>query len=84
MLPFFHPKRAVAVIVARRGKPDVEVKSEAGGKDLPDGLLECAEDMLRASDERSAIGLAQALKSAFQILESQPHEEADSEEEGEE
>jgi hypothetical protein len=84
MLPFMHPKKAVSVIIARRGKPDVEAKSEIGGKDLPMGLEDAAADILRAMDERSVKGLADALQNAFQICDAAPHEEGEHEGEDEE
>lgn len=77
-LPFLHPKKAVSVIVAQRGKRDVEIKPEDTNGD-PD-LIACGEDLLRAIDERSPSGIADALYKAFEKLESEPHEEAEKEE----
>lgn len=82
-LPFLDPRKAVSIIIAqRKGKGDLEVKDEkrAGTDGTDSGLVEAAEDILRAIDERSALSLAQAIKSAYEICESY---EEDSEEEEE-
>ncbi len=83
MLPFLQPKRAVSVIVSKRGKtPDVEVNPEveAPGSDLDPGLKEAMEDFLRAYEQKSPIDMAKAFQAAFDCCESYPHEENESEE----
>lgn len=83
MLPFLDRKKAVGVIIARRGKDDLhDVKAEvvAPHDDSQDPAMHAAaEDVLRAIDQRSVLKLASALKNAFQIAdrdttdEEQPH-----------
>lgn len=82
-IPFLNPKKAVGVVIShRKGKLGIEVKSEQGG-DYPDGLKEACEDILRAVDERSVLGMAAAIKAAFEICDAYPNEESN-EEQGEE
>lgn len=84
MLPFLEPKKAVSVIVARRGKSDLEASPEveAPGSEMDPGLKEAASDLMRALDERSVMGVAQALKAAFDICDSYDDEEDSSPMEG--
>jgi hypothetical protein len=77
MLPFLDKKKTVSAVIARRGKPALEVKSEimapeSGGNPA---LESAAEDILRAIEEKSVLGLAQALKAAYEICESEPGDE---------
>lgn len=85
MLPFLEPKKISSVIIARRGKPDLETSPEVDmGEDKVDpGLKEAAEDMMRAFESKSVIDLAKALKSAYEICDSYPedHDQDMSEEE---
>lgn len=76
-LPFLDTKKAVSVIMARRGKSDVEVtpEIEAPGQEMDAGLKEAAADVLGAIERKSVIDLAKALYACFQIAESMPHEE---------
>jgi len=46
------------------------------------GLEHCAKSILAAIDAKDASQLAKALKDAFDVLESQPHEEAEHGEDG--
>lgn len=80
MLPFLDKKKAVSVLLARRGKsPDIEVanETEVGDSDIDPGLKEAAEDILRAIQTKSVIDLAKALKAAFTVADSMPHEEGE-------
>jgi len=79
MLPMFEPKKVVSVISARRGKPDVEVSAEveAPGSEIDPGLKEAAEDMLRAFQDKSVLGMAMALKAAFECCDAAPHVEGE-------
>lgn len=79
MLPFLDKKKTVSAVIARRGKPALEVKSEVSAPDSEgDPALEsAAEDILRAIEEKSVLGLAQALKAAFQICDAEPHHEGE-------
>lgn len=79
MLPFLDKKKAVGVIISRRGKEDLQnVKSEmiAPNDDSQDPAMHAAaEDVLRAIDQRSVIKLAAALKNAFVIADRDDQED---------
>ena len=83
MLPFLEPKKAVSVIIARHDKPGLEVNPEveSPGREISDDLKSCAEDLLRAVDDRSIIDIAKALQCACEICSMMPHEDNEEEEE---
>lgn len=87
MLPFLEPKKITSVIIARRGKPDLEshpemdMTSEDDDNDLPMGMESAAEDVMRALDKRSVKDLAKSLHAAFELYDSMPHQEGPHEEE---
>jgi hypothetical protein len=85
MLPFLEPKKAVSVIIARHDKPGLEVnpEMEAPESEINPALKACAEDLLRAIDDRSIIDIAKALECACEICSMMPQENEE-EEEGEE
>jgi len=71
MLPFLKVKKADGGMITQLRKPD------EGKEPLQDPGLEMAmEDMCKAHDARDYKAMAKAFQAAFQILESQPHEEA--------
>ena len=78
MLPFLQPKRITSIIVQRANKSnlhDVKPEHEIEKDEEHLGLEACAEDLLKAIDERSIMGIKKALKNAFEILDSEPHVE---------
>lgn len=78
MLPMFDHKKIVSVIASKRGKnPDVEVAAEveAPGQEMDPALKAAAEDILRAISTKSVIDLAKALRAAYEVCESYPHED---------
>lgn len=77
MLPFLEPKKMTSVIIARRGKPDLETAPEVDmSQDKMDPAMKAAaEDVMRAIEGKSVHDLARALQSAFEICDSMPHEE---------
>lgn len=79
MLPFLDKDRAVGLIVSKRGNKEMEVAPEvkAPGSELDPGLEAAAEDLLRAINEKSVLGIAHALKSAWEICESYEDESGD-------
>ena len=81
-LPFLKPKNIASIILARH-KPDGSVHDEGVEGEEDPALVTAAEDIIRALNEKNATGLADALRSAFQILDSEPHEEGEHENEGE-
>ena len=91
MLPFLKPKASAAggVMNVLR-KPDGETEMEDTGDDS--GLEACATDLIRGVTAKDSSMVIDALRSAFQILDAEPHEEGEhlgeeepeEEEEGEE
>lgn len=79
MLPFLEPKKMSSVIIAKRGKTDLHQADEslAPESEMDPGLHEAAQDILRAIDAKSSIDLAKAIKAAFEICDSYPHEEGE-------
>lgn len=72
MLPFLKKDRGNAGIATEYRKPD---QPEEAKDD--DGLESCAADLMRSLNENNTKGIAAALRAAFEILDSQPHEEFD-------
>lgn len=71
LLPMFKQKRKETGLIIETRKPD-EQKEE----DAPDAALHAAASDLHAAINSSNIkDIAEALRAAFQILESEPHEE---------
>jgi rRNA processing protein Krr1/Pno1 len=83
MLPFMQPKKASSIIMMK-AKPEggMEVEKEEGEEDP--SLLAAAEDIISAISMKDAVTLAMALKAAFEICDSMPHEEGPHIGEGEE
>lgn len=73
-LPFLKPRQQPGLIVSKR-KPDggSEESHMEGEEDA--GLDACSEDLIRAMHAKDAKGVTSALKAAFEILDSMPHEE---------
>lgn len=70
--PFLKAKdQRVSGLIIEHRKPDE--KPEAEEQDY--GIETCARDLLNAVEAKDIKGIAEALKSAFDILESQPHDE---------
>jgi hypothetical protein len=76
VLPFLAKKRQVGVIVESR-KPDGDVKEQSQESEENQGLEACAQDLLSAIERKDARALANAIKAAFEICESYPHEEGE-------
>jgi hypothetical protein len=78
MLPYLQSKKksgaAMAVVVR---KPDENQSVESPAKDNSD--LEVAmQDIMEAHERKDYKGMARAFRAAFEILESQPHDESES------
>lgn len=74
MLPFLKPRSQSGLIVSTR-KPDggSEESHMEGHED--EGLDACSEDLIRAMHAKDTKGVSSALKAAFELLDSEPHEE---------
>lgn len=78
MLPFLKPKAVSGIIISHRKSDGSDPKNEPEDQE-DQGLMACAEQMIRAMHAKDAQGVAEAFKAAFEILESAPHEEAEHE-----
>lgn len=61
-------------------KPDGATDKQPENTEEDQGLTACAEAAIRAIHAKDASALAKAWQDGFEILESQPHEEAPGEE----
>jgi hypothetical protein len=76
MLPFLKQKQAKdAGVITQLRSPD-----EGQEQDSSSGLEMAMQDFSRASDAKDFKGMAAAFKAAFDILESEPHDEISHEE----
>lgn len=72
MLPFLKDKKVAGLIISKR-TPDGS--NEIQDQDAEAGLQACSDEIIRAIESKDGQALASALRSAFQILESEPHSE---------
>lgn len=75
MLPFLKPKRREGTIIEHR-LPDGQADKKPEGSEL-DGVRAAAADLIRAVHAKDEEGVAMAIKSAFEILDSMPHDEGE-------
>lgn len=74
ILPFLNkPKFQTGVIVKDRQPDEKPEQSD----DSADAIHACAQDLIEAVHSKNVKNAAEAIKSAFEILESMPHEEND-------
>lgn len=73
-LPFLKPKRVAGLIIANRKPDGSKVESHEEGKES-DSLEICAQDIIRAIENKDSKALAMAFKAAFEICESYPEEQ---------
>jgi hypothetical protein len=73
MLPFLKKKHQTGVITQTR-QPD-EDKEPKDSEDQ--GLMACAQDLIDAIQASDSKRVAAALRAAFEIVDSQPHEEGE-------
>lgn len=75
MLPFLKKDRAPASTIIMNRKPDGEMEEKTSEEDDNSGLRSCAEDLTRAVHAKDIDAVADAIRCAFEILDSEPHEE---------
>jgi hypothetical protein len=76
LLPFLKKKPAAAVgVIVKTRTPDE--KPEQDQDDSSAGIEACAHDLLTAIEAKDVKGIADALQAAFEIADSQPHEEGE-------
>ena len=74
-LPFLKPKPVGAVITTVRKQDGAnEIEDQEDGDE---GINAAATDLIRAIHAKDEMGVAAAIKAAFQILDSEPHEEGE-------
>lgn len=75
MLPFLNKKNqsGITSIVVKNRQPD-ETTQES---DKDDPIHACASDLIEAVHSKDVKRAAEAMRSAFEILEKQPHEEVE-------
>lgn len=77
MLPFLKPRRVAGLIISqRKSDGSTDVSHQEG--DENQGLEACADDIIRAINNKDSKQLAEALRSAFECLQSGPAEEDNS------
>lgn len=75
MLPFLKKKQQTGVIVKTR-QPDEKPEQEENEQE-DQGLMVCAQDLIDAIAAQDVKAVASALRAAFQIADSEPHEEGE-------
>lgn len=77
MLPFLQKKHGVAGLIMekRKANGDLQETSNEPQDQLNPALMAAAHDILSAMHMNDANKLAQALKAAFEICDSEPHSE---------
>ena len=88
-LPFEVKRKQAAVIVKDRKdggfmERNEEAASHNDTEDHDEGLLAAASDLLKAIEAKDHKAMAHAMRAAFDILESEPHEEGPHESDSEE
>lgn len=77
-LPFLKNKQAGSAGVMMKYRQPDESKEENSSEDSEvDALRACASDLIKAVGANDEKGVAEALKSAFEICEAYPHKEAE-------
>lgn len=74
MLPFLKPKTVAGLIISTR-KPDGSKTEEHSEDNEDEGLDACASDLIKAIHAKDIKAVSSALKAAFELVDSEPHEE---------
>ena len=74
MLPFMQKKPVAGLIVAQRKPDGTHEESHSEGNE-DQGLEACAVDLIRAIHSKDSKAAAAAMRAAFEICDSEPHEE---------
>ncbi len=76
MLPFLKPKdKSVAGLIIKTRTPDE--KPEDAQEDPASEIHECSQALIHAVHAQDVKAVSQAIKDAFDILDSMPHEEGE-------
>lgn len=71
--PFLKPQRRDAGVIMTVRQPDGSKPQVEDSEDQ--GLTACSDDLIRAIHAKDAAGVTSALKSAFEILDSEPQDQ---------
>ncbi len=74
MLPFMKPKHMSGVIMSTRKADGGKVEKGNEGEE-DQGLMACMDDFQRALASKDSKAMASAIRSAFEIMELEPHAE---------
>lgn len=74
-LPYLKQKQVAGLIIQHRSADGD--KQDAPENEQYQGVIACAEAAIRAIHAKDASALAKAWQDAFEIMESQPHQEAE-------
>lgn len=76
MLPFLKHKKdtGIAGIIIKKRNPDTQ---DTESTEETSSIDTCAQDLIDAVHAKDVAGVSEALKAAFKIMESEPHEEGE-------
>jgi len=75
-LPFLNKRKAAALIMEARSPEGHKTEMHQEQDSDPGAALRsCSEDLIRAVHTQNAEAVSSAIRAAFEILESEPHEE---------
>lgn len=75
MLPFLKQKRESGVIMRVRSPDGISSEQSSEDSNSDEGLMMAAEDICKGVESKDYKRIAAAFRAAFEILDSQPHEE---------
>lgn len=77
-LPFLQNKKTIAGVIMSKRKPEGGSEETSGTEaDNYDGIEECMKGFKRAFEEGDTKSMAKHFKEAFQIADSEPHNEGE-------
>lgn len=74
-LPYLQKKQVAGLIIKKREADTLSPAENDGETSQDQGLESCAEHLIRAVHAKDPAGVAEAMRSAFEIMESEPHDE---------
>lgn len=77
MLPFLKRKNesGIAGVIIKHRQPDEKPQENQEDNDKDAAIHACAQDLISAVHSHDVKGAAEAIRSAFEILDEMPHEE---------
>lgn len=76
-LPFLKPKRSEPTLIIKTRSPDGTMPESHSDDSEDAGLIAASEDLCKAIESKDYTAIAKAWRAGFEILESQPHDEAE-------